>query len=153
MSDQTARSNRQRRLASLLPALIAGPFLLCCVAASSANARTKSPTKATQVLEIELRELGSADSSREFVVPVEGKIGGWTQLFDEPRFCHLRSNTISDERLSLQIRCYTRSHGEPGKQLDFEFETDRALTLNEPTVLGELEGREGRRLRVVATRR
>jgi hypothetical protein len=136
-----------------LPALIIGPLLACCVASSSASARTKSPAKVTQVIEFELRVLGSADTSREFVVPIEGKISGWTELFDEPQFCRLQSNSMSDERLNLQIRCFTRSRGQVGQDVTFEFETTRALAVGEATVIGELENREGQRLQVIATRR
>ncbi|HLT37763.1 MAG TPA: hypothetical protein VK034_15835 [Enhygromyxa sp.] len=125
-------------------------LLLSCCASSSAAAREPEPKPATDVVALELRELGEAASNHEFVVPLDGRIAGWTELYGERHYCRLDSDRTNDSRVSLRLRC---GRGRDLQQLDFDFQVIRALEAGEPTLLAELTPQTGARIQVVATRR
>jgi hypothetical protein len=137
-----------------LSSICAAALLLSCCAGSSAAAREPKskpePKPATEVVELELRELGELSSTHEFVVPLEGRIAGWTELYGERHFCRLDSERTNDARVRLQLRCGTTRDLQ---HLDFDFNVVCALEAGERMVLAELGTRTAERIQVVATRR
>ena len=131
------------RVRALLLTLAGAPLLLCCATTATAK-RSKQPAAPTEVIEVELREIGGNNQSRDFLVPVDGHIAGSVLLFDEPGRCELESSPRADERLHLELRC---------SRPDLALETTRSLPLGAPTILGEIELGDDHRLRVLATRR
>ena len=137
-------SRASARVRALLLTTVAAPLLLCCATAASAKPSKRPPT-ATQVIELELRELGDSERARELVVPIDGRIAGELTLLDQPGYCEASSRSASAEaELRIELRCTNPR---------LELESVRALALDTPTIIAELDLDEGRRLRVVATRR
>jgi hypothetical protein len=108
------------------------------------------PQPATDVVTLELRELGEAPKKHEFVVPLDGRIAGWTELYGERHYCRLDADRTNDARVSLRVRC---GKSRELQVLDFDFTALRALELGEPTMLAELSSQGEGRIQVVATRR
>jgi hypothetical protein len=137
-----------------LSSICAAALLLSCCATSSVSAREPKPKPepqpATDVVTLELRELGEAPKNHEFVVPLDGRIAGWTELYGERHYCRLDADRTNDARVSLHLRC---GKSRELQVLDFDFTVLRALELGEPTVLAELTPRSTERIQVVATRR
>jgi hypothetical protein len=109
--------------------------------------------KPKDVIEIELREVQGgkpAADSRELTVPVKGEISGWLELFGESRLCRSKSSPTRDELIVFELECRVDDRG---GSVIFELQLEGVFTVDEPTLLGEIEVREGQRLRVVATRR
>jgi len=123
------------------------PGLLCCTP-GSAQARGSALPKATEVVRVEIDD-GEGDG-RAFVVPVDGELAGWTELAGQRQFCRFQAQTMSDERLHLDLRCYTEV--DRTRKMNLEVATQRALTRGERTLIAELESAEGSQLRVLATR-
>lgn len=136
-------SRASARVRALLLLVSGAPLLLCCAATATAR-RSKQPPPPTEVIELELRELGGADRTREFVVPIDGKISGSVTLFDEVRRCEVQSRPLREETFSLELRCSSPR---------LELGSTRVLTIDAPTILGEIELSDDQRLQVVATRR
>lgn len=137
-----------------LSSICAAALLLSCCAGSSAAAREPKskpePKPASDVVVLELRELGELPREHEFVVPLDGRIAGWTELYGERHYCRLDADRTNDARVSMRMRC---GKSRELQQLDFDFTVLRALELDEPTVLAELTPRSSERIQVVATRR
>lgn len=137
-----------------LSSICAAALLLSCCAGSSAAAREpKSKPElepATEAVELELRELGELPKIHEFLVPLDGRIAGWTELYGERHFCRLDAERTNDARVSLRLRC---GKSRELQQLDFDFTVLCALELGEATLLAELTPRTAERIQVVATRR
>lgn len=109
--------------------------------------------KPSGVIEIELREYEGgkpAADSRELTVPLHGELTGWLELFGESRLCRAKSSPTRDELITLQLECSVDDRG--GGSI-FEVRAEGSFAIDEPTLLGEIEVREGQRLSVVATRR
>lgn len=114
-------------------------------AAAKDRSKSARAVEVRDVIELELRETLEgklAPDARELIVPVHGQLTGWVELFGESRRCRVESSPTREEQLELELDCQV-----------FEVRVERALNIGEPTLLGEIEGREGQRLRVVATRR
>lgn len=125
--------------------LLAGLALAPDVHAREAKAKAKPAVH--EVVELELRD-GTSDEARELLVPLHGDLSGSVELFGEPRMCRAKSSPTRDELYEIEIVCRT-DRNEPV----FELRSERVLALDRAIVLGELELREGQRLRVTATRR
>jgi hypothetical protein len=121
---------------------------------SDAAAKTGSKSlEPREVIEIELREYQGgkpAADSRELTVPLHGEITGWLELFGELRQCRSKSTPTRDELIVFEIECRADDRG--GAKI-FELRAESGFPVDEPTLLGEIEVREGQRLQVVATRR
>jgi hypothetical protein len=136
-----------------LSSICAAALLLSCCAGSPASARepkSKPEPKATEVVALELRELGEVSRSHEFVVPLDGRIAGWTELYGERHYCRVESGRTNDARVDLRLRC---GKARDLQQPDFDFNVVCALEAGEPTLLAELTPRTSERIQVVATRR
>lgn len=134
--------------------IAAAALLLSCCAAAPASARAPKqapePNPASDTIAIELRESGEAVRTVEFIVPLDGRIAGWTELYGERHYCRLDSERVADSRISLRMRCAKSRQLE---HLDFDFTSVRTLEPDAPTVLAELTPRATERLQVIATRR
>lgn len=129
--------------------LLAGLGLGSDVAAK----RGSTSVIAKEVIEIELREVEGgklAADSRELTLPIHGELSGWLELFGEERLCRAKSSPTRDELIALEIEC--QADDRAGRPI-FELRVERELGVDAPTLLGEIETREGQRLSVVATRR
>lgn len=94
---------------------------------------------------------GEVAKKHEFVVPLDGRIAGWTELYGECHYCRVHADRTNDARVGLTVRCGTNRELQI---VDFDFKSpSRSLELNEPTVLAELTSRGDERSQVVATRR
>lgn len=122
------------------------PGLLCCTP-GSAQARGSKAPKATEVVRVEIDD-GEGDG-RAFVVPVDGEIAGWTELDGQRQFCRLQARPMPDERLRLDLDCYTDMDR---RRKSLAVESQRALARGERTLIAEIESAEGSQLRVLATR-
>ena len=131
-----------------LSSICAAALLLSCCAGSSASAR--EPKQASDVVELELRESGETARTHQFVVPLDGRIAGWTELWGERHYCQLSSEPLPDARVRLWLRCGKHSDFQ---QLAFDFKVEATLAAGESTVLAELTPRSNERVKVVATRR
>ena len=142
--------HRTRILVSLLSIVIAS--LALDSDALAAKPKSKSTSKPSEVIELELRETGggkaSADS-RELVVPVDGEIAGWMDLFGESRLCRAKSSPTHDELLRVELECQVDEHSRPV----FQLRVERVFGVDQTIMVGEIEVREGHHLSVVATRR
>jgi hypothetical protein len=137
-----------------LSSLCVAALLLSCCAHSSVLAGPPKPKPAPKStiegVELELRELGSSTKSHEFVVPLDGRIAGWTELYGEQHFCQLDSDRAGDAQVRLRMRCgRTRDL----QRLDFDFQVVCTLAPGERTLLAELTAPSAERIQVVATRR
>jgi hypothetical protein len=120
---------------------------------SGKSGKSGKSVTSKEVIEIELREYeGSkpAANSRELTLPLHGELTGWMELFGEARLCRSKSSPTHDELIVIELEC--RADDRAG-QLVFELRVERELGVDDPTLLGEIETREGQRLSVVATRR
>jgi hypothetical protein len=137
-----------------LSSLAAAAVLLSCCVAAPASARSpkqpSEPTPASDTIALELRESGETARTIEFIVPVNGRIAGWTELYGERHYCRLDSEQIADSRISLRMQC---GKARQLQQLDFDFTTIRSLEPGAPTLLAEFTPRAADRLQVIATRR
>jgi hypothetical protein len=133
-----------------LPSICAAALLLSCCAGSSAAARKPELKPAIESVELELRQLGEPTTSHDFVVPLDGRIAGWTELYGERHYCQLDSDRTSDAQVRLRMRC---SRGRDLQHLDFDFSVVRALAPGERTLLAELTPSSAARIQVIATRR
>ena len=106
------------------------------------------PAQLHSLLELELEDV-EAGTTRALLVPEQGELRGWVELFGTARPCRAQSHPTHDEKLVVELSC----RSERGGDALFELRSELVLTRGEPTVLGELELREGERLRVTATRR
>lgn len=119
---------------------------------AAAKPGSNSP-KPSELIEIELIEYEGGKpvaDSRKLSVPIHGEISGWLELFGQSRLCRSKSSPTRDELFVLELEC--RIDGRAGGSV-FELRLERGFVVDEPTLLGEIETREGQRLRVVATRR
>lgn len=105
---------------------------------------------AIESVALELRELGEPSKSHEFVVPLDGRIAGWTELYGERHFCRLDSERTADAQVRLRMRC---GKARDLQHLDFDFSVVCALTPGERTLLAELTPASAERIQVIATRR
>ncbi len=137
----------QRTRASILALLALVSILVLVSDVASAKPKARSG-KISEVVEFELRE--TSGDSRTLTVPLHGDIAGWLDLLGESRLCSAKSSPTRDDLLVLEVEC--RSDDDRSQPM-FEIHGERALVVDQPTLLGELEVSEGRRISVVATRR
>lgn len=150
MSSTSIIKSKSIRRSSISAAAL---LLSCCVGSSAAAREPRQPAEpkaTTEVVTLELREIGEALKSHQFVVPIDGRIAGWTELYGERHYCRLDSERTSDSRLRLSLRC---GKSRELQQLDFDFNVICSLEAGEPTLLAELTPRTAERIQVVATRR
>jgi hypothetical protein len=139
-----------RPLLHVLPlALLASLALASDAHAGKPKAKAKDqPARLHALLELELHDV-EAGTTRALLVPEHGELRGWVELFGSARPCRAQSHPTHDETLVVELSCHSEQHGDAL----FELRSELVLARGEPTVLGELELREGERLRVTATRR
>lgn len=125
--------------------LVLGLSLVSDVAAAKPKVK---PAKLSEVVEFEVRETSGTDS-RVLIVPLHGDIAGWLDLFGDSRLCQAKSTPTRDELLVLELECRIDDRSRPV----FELHGERVLVVDQPTLLGELEVGEGKRISVIATRR
>lgn len=110
------------------------------------------PNKPRDVIEVEILEYAKSSKKptreRALTVPVSGNISGWTDLFDEPGICHLRSAPREDI-VRLELHCRTRQ----GNATTLQLEVEQAFGRDQPTLVGVVDTDEDRRIEVIATRR
>ncbi|MFV8752628.1 hypothetical protein ACNOYE_18935 [Nannocystaceae bacterium ST9] len=139
----------QRNRASILATslLVLGLALVSDVASAKPKPKAKSIAP-SEVVEFEIHASSGTDS-RTLTVPLHGDIAGWVDLFGDSRLCQAKSTPTRDELLVLELECRIDDRSRPV----FELHGERGLVVDRPTLLGELEVGEGKRIRVIATRR
>lgn len=137
-----------------LPTLALATVLLACAAASPADARTPSGSPSSgpvpDSILVQLDELGDSPRSHEFVVPIDGRIAGWTDLRGSNHYCRVDAHPVADTKISLSLRC---ARDRDGSKADLEFQAVRSFEPGVATRLAELTPVQGGRLQVTATRR